>query len=138
MLSRPEGVFVLAAVWLRVYDDTYRRARVKLRVLAGPHAGAAVWLTVSLDLGRPGVAALLSVWARVLGSRTLDVSSEEAIGAWLLGQPFKAALVQRFTTRGAVTRIGRIEDNATWTDSERERAERFAELWRLRGGRESD
>jgi hypothetical protein len=137
-VTRLEGVFVLAVVWCRVYDEGYRRARLKLRVLSGDAAGAAAWLTVSLDLGRPGVAAFLGVWARVLGARELDVSSDEKVRALFLGRPFKAALVMRSTRRGEALRIARVEDNAAWTDSERERAERFVELWRLRGEKESD
>lgn len=142
MRRRLEGVFLVAPVWLDVGESGSSRPRrwfrAKLRVLAGPHENAAIWITVSRDWAQPGVLSLLSSWGRAVGARALGVDTREQLAATFLGKPFKAAVVTEHGRHGDTSRLARVEDATAWTEAERERAESWAELWRLRGGRESE
>lgn len=129
----PAGAYLLAAVWLRIYRDRdYPRARVKLRVLEGAHRGAAVWVTLSLDLRRPGVAVLLGTLARAIDEDRFDVGDDAAFAELVLGRPFRATVVVSSGRYGTRWSLGRVEVAPQLTEAERAAADGFRSRWLAR------
>lgn len=129
----PAGTYLLAAVWLRIYRDRdYPRARVKLRVLAGPLAGSVLWLTLSLDMRRSGVAVLLGTLARACGAESFDAGNDETFAGLLLGRPFRSTVVVSSGRYGTRWSLGRVEVDPRLTEDERGAAEQFVVRWRAR------